>query len=249
MRSTLAFSSFFLAALLAGPFGLQAGEAPLLRTDLGYASEYVFRGVEQTGASAQATLEAARDDFRGSFWTNLPFAGGEERELNLAATYTWQALKKLKVEISARQYWYSQVPAGGTKESFETACTATFAPISGITPSLDYAHDFRLQSDTVQVSLAHSFALTGIGAYLDLSCFAAWVTGDNWRPDTPGPPRHDSYGYVGAEAYLPYRIGPHATIITGLHYTVASGLSTSNGPSGRTDDHNLWFTLAVSLDF
>ncbi len=249
MRSTQTFSGFFLATLLTGPFGVHAEEVPPVRTDVGYASQYVFRGVGRAGASAQAALELAGDNFRGGLWTNLPFESGEEREVNVNAAYAWQALEGLKLEVSARQYWFSNVPVGGTRRSFEAAFTATLAPISGITPSLDCAHDFRLRADTLQVALAHSLALTGIGAYLDLSCFAGWARGDDWRPDAPGPRRHDSYGYWGAEALLPYRIGPHATLITGLHYADAFGRSPTNGPSGLAGDHNLWVTLGVSLDF
>ena len=155
----------------------------------------------------------------------------------------------LKLEVSARQYWFSNVSAGGTRRSFEAGFTATLAPINGITASLDCTYDFRLRADTLQMALTHSFALTGMGVYLDLSCFAGSVTGDNWRPDAPGPRSHDSYGYWGAEAYLPKRIGPHTTLVAGLHYADAFGRSPTNGPSGLASAHNLWVTLGVSLDF
>jgi hypothetical protein len=249
MRSRQTFSVFFLAALLADPFLAGAEEMPLVRADAGYASQYVFRGVERAGASAQVALELARDDFHGGLWSNLPFGNGEGRETNLNAAYGWQALEGLKLEVSARQYWFSNLPAGGTRSSFEAGFAAALAPIGGITPSLDCTHDFRLRADTMQMALAHSFALTGIGAYLDLSCFAGWVTGDDWRPDAPGPRRHDSYAYWGTEAYLPKRIGPHSTLITGLHYTHVYGRSPTNGPVGLASVRNFWVTLGVSLDF
>ena len=83
MRSLQTFSVFFLAALLSGPFLMRAEEVPLIRADAGYASQYVFRGVERSGASAQAALELAREDFRGGLWSNLPFRSGDARELNL----------------------------------------------------------------------------------------------------------------------------------------------------------------------
>lgn len=252
MRSTQTFSVFFLAALLAGLLGAQAEEVSLVRADVGYASQYVIRGVARAGMSGQAALELAKDGFRGGLWTNLPFAGGREREADLNAAYAWQALVELKLEVSARQYWFSNVPADGTRHSFETALTATLAPVNGITPSLELAHDFRLRAETLQVALGHSFALTGIGAYLDLNCFAGWATGDNWRPDMSGPRRHDSYGYWGAETHLPYSIGyivPHSTLVAGLHYADTVGRSITNGPFGLTKAHKIWVTLGVSLDF
>jgi hypothetical protein len=249
MRSRQTFSVCFLTALLTGPFLVGAEEMPPVRADLGYASQYVFRGIGRTGASAQAALELAGNDFRGGLWTNLPFSAGQERELNLNAAYAWQALAGLRLEVAAAQYWYGNVPAGGTRRSIEAGFTATLAPLGGITPSLEYAHDFRLRSETVQVVLAHSLALTGLGAYLDLGCFAGWATGDDWRPDAPGPRRPGSYGYWGAEAHLPYRLGRHSTLITGLHYTDSFRRSLTNGPSGLAGADNLWVTLGVSLDF
>ena len=133
--------------------------------------------------------------------------------------------------------------------SFEAGLNATWAPIDGFTPSLACYHDCRLRADTGQASLAHSFALTGFGAFLDLNFFAGWTTGGDWRPDAPGPRRHDSYSYWGAEAHLPYRIGPHSTVIAGLHYADTSGRSPTNGPFSLSSGRNLWITLGVSLDF
>jgi uncharacterized protein (TIGR02001 family) len=249
MRSTQTFSGLFLAALLAGAPAMPAEEAPLVSADLGYASRYVFRGVDKTGAATQAGLEFARDNFSGGLWTNQPFKRGEGSEVNLNAAYSAQVGKSLTLEASARNYWFDGGPAGATKHSFEAGVSATLAPIQGFTPGLAYYHDFRLRADTTQATLAYSIALTGIGTFLDLNLFAGSSTGDDWRPDAPGPNRHDSYGYWGAEAHLPYRIGLHSTLVAGLHYAEAGGRSTANGPFGLSGGQNLWFTLGVSLDF
>jgi hypothetical protein len=249
MRSIHAISRLSLVALLAGPLLSPAAEPPAVRADFSYASRYVFRGVERAGSSAQATVEFSRDDFRGGAWANLPFAGGVGREVNLNAAYIWHATADLTLEASVAHSWFPGALADDTKRTFEAGVTATLAAINSVTPSLTYYHDFRLRTDTVQASLAHSLALTKLGAFLDLSLFAGWATGDDWRPDAPGPRRHDNYGYWGVEAHLPYRVGPHSTVIAGLHYSDAIGRSETNGPFGRTSRQNLWVTLGVSLDF
>lgn len=249
MRSTQAFSSFFLAALLARTLWAQTEEGPALRADFDYATQYVVRGVKRTGASAQASVEVVRDNLRAGVGGNLPFRAGEERETHLNAAYFWHATKELTLEASAEQYWYGKGPADGTRHSFETGLTATVAPINGFIPSLVYYHDFRLRADTLQASFAHSIALTGLGAFLDLSLFAGWATGDDWRPDAPGLRRHDSYRYWGVEAHFPYRVGPHSTIVAGLHYADAAGRSPTNGPYGPASGQKFWSTLGVSLDF
>ena len=249
MRSIQTFSGFFLAILLGGPLGGQAEETPLFRADLNFASKYVFRGLEKAGASTQATGEFSRDNLRGGAWINQPLAGGTGREANLNAAYSWPAMPGLTLEASARQYWMSEVSATGVRQSFEAGISAALAPFSGFTPSLAFYHDFRLRADTTLVSLARSIPLTGMGAFLDLNFFAGWVTGENWRPDALGPGRHDGYSNWGADANLPYRIGPHSTVIAGLHFTDASGHSAANGPFAESEGRNLWVTLGVSLDF
>lgn len=242
-------SGVLLAALLAVPLGARGEEPPAVQMDFGYASRYVFRGVERAGSSAQAAVEFNRDSFHGGMRTNLPFESGETREVNLHVACTWQPVDVLSLGASVAQRWFSQVPGGGVKRSLEAGLTATLAPINGITPGLAYYHDFNFRSDTAQVSLAHSIPLVKWGAFLDLNLFAGWATGKDWRPDAPGPRSRDSYGYWGGEALLPYRIGAHSTVTAGLHYADASGRSPSDGPFGRPARRNLWATLGVNLDF
>lgn len=242
-------SGVLLVAFLTGPSVVRGDEPPAEQVDFGYASRYVFRGVARAGSSVQAAAEFNRGNFHGKVGTNLPFGSGETREINLNASYTWQPGKDFSLEASVGQYWFSEVPGGGAGHSFETGLVAALAPVSGLTPGLAYYHDFRFRSDTAQVSLAHSIALTKWGAFLELNFHAGWVTGDDWRPDAPGPRAHDSYGYWGGEARLPYRIGAHATVVAGLHYADAFGRSATNGPFGRSAHRNLWFTFGVNLDF
>ena len=248
MRFLLAISRLSLGALLTGPLGALADALPAVRVDVTYASQYVFRGVERAGSSAQVAVELSRDDFRGGVWVNRPFAGGAGREVNVNGAYTWHSTDELTLEASVAHSWFSGAPAGGTKRALEAGLTATLAAINGFTPSLAYFHDFRFRADTVQASLAHSLALTKLGAFLDLSLFAGWATGEDWRPDAPGPQRHDSYGYWGAEAHLPYRVGPHTTVRAGLHFSDAFGRSGAYGPFGRSSRQNIGVILGVSLD-
>lgn len=249
MRSTQTFSGLFLAALLLSPCGALTEEAPPVRTDLSYASRYVFRGLERAGGSTQATLEMARDSLRGGLWASLPATGDGAREVNLNAAYVWSAGDELTLETTARAYWLGGASAVGVEHSFEAGLVATLVPVNGFTPSFAYYHDFRLRADTVQAALAYSIALTRLGAFLDLNFFAGWGTGADWRPDAPGPRRRDSYGYWGAEVHLPYRVGPHSTLIAGLHYADAIGRSAVNGPFSLADRGNFWVTLGVNLDF
>ena len=249
MRILKIFLGFMVAVLLAGPVVVRADEPPAVQVDFVSATRYVFRGVERAGSSAQAAVEFNRDSFHGGVGATLPFNRGETREVNLHAVYTWRPSADFSLEASVVKHWFSDVPGGGGRHSFETGLAATLAPISGFTPGVAYYHDFRFHSDTVQGSLARSIALVKWGAFLDLNLFAGWATGDNWRPDAPGPRSHDSYGYWGGEARLPYRLGAHSIITAGLHYAEAFGRSPTSGPFGLKSRRNLWVTLGVNLDF
>jgi len=224
-------------------------EASPLRVDVAYASSHVFRGVERAGDSAQAAVEFNRDRLRGGIWVNQPFDRGDTREVNLNATYAWQATDGFTLEASVAHAWFDEVPGGGVDSSFEVGLTATLASASGFTPSFAYYHDLRLRADTMQASVARSIALTKLGAFLEVNVFAGWVSGNDWRPDAPGPRRHDSYGYWGGAVHLPYRVGAHTTVVAGLHYADSFGRSATNGPFGRASSGNLWVTFGVTFDF
>ena len=249
MRSLQTFSGLFLAALLVNPHFAGAEEAPPVRANLGFASRYVVRGLERAGASTQATFELSRDNLRGGFWANVPFAGGVGREVSLSAAYVWPTAAGMTVEASMRTSWLDRKVVTGADSSLEFGLVATLAPVDGFTPGFSYYHDFRFQSDTAQVSVARSIALTGFGAFLDLNLFGGLSSGSDWRPDAPGAGRHDSYSYWGAEAQVPYRFGPHSTLVAGLHYADSTGRSPTNGPFSLSDGQKFWVTLGVSLDF
>lgn len=235
--------------LLAGAGGWAQEEAPLLQADLAYASSYVFRGVERAGDSAQTAVEFSRDGFRGGLWVNQPFNRNGTREVSLNAAWVWRPADTLTLETSVAHAWFNHVPGGGVDRSLEAGLSAMLAPVEGFTPSLAYYHDFRLRADTMQASLARSIALTKLGAFLELNLFAGWASGDDWRPDAPGSRHHDSYGYWGGEVNLPYRAGPHSTVVAGLHYADSFGRAVTDGPFGLSSHRHLWVTLGVNLDF
>ena len=249
MYSPRPCAGLLLALLLAGSVGAQGGDDATVEADFGVASRRVFRGIERAGSSAQASVEIARDEFRAGISASQPFAADAGGEMTLSAAYRWKTDGQLSFEVSAAHYWFAAGSPDRTRFSNEGGLTANLPPIQGFAPSVSYFHDFRLESDTWQAAVAHSFPLTSLGAFLDCNVFAGTASGRNWRPDSPGPARHDDYAWWGAEAHVPYRVGPHATVIAGLHFTHASNWSPINGPFGRSAGTNLWVTLGVSLDF
>ncbi len=244
-------SSLFFCAFLAGAMRLAAQDSgePRLTVDFGYASRSVFRGIERAGSSAQASMEYAVNGFRGSVWANQPLRRGQMGEVDLTGAYARQVGEKINVELALTAYHFTDTPAGATKHSLEAGLTATWASVSGFTPSVSLQHNFRLEAESAQASLAYSVPLTKLGAFLELSAFAGCVDARNVRPDAAGPRVRDSYGYLGGEAQIPYRVSAHTTVIAGLHATTTSGQGGAFFTPGQFGRANLWLTLGLSIDF
>lgn len=243
-----------IVLLLVLPGGAMVGFAqsdgePQRTADLGYASRYVFRGVERAGGSVQASAEYAVGGFRGTVWTNQPLNGGRGGEVDLTAAYAHQASERLNVEFAFTAYRFTNIPAGETEHSLEAGLTATWSPINGFVPRVSLRRDFRMEADTAEAALGYSLPLTTLGTFLEFSAFVGWVDAANARPDAAGPRARDSYGYAGAEAHVPYRVSAHCTVVAGVHGTTTVNQGGTFGAADRSARSNLWLTLGVSVDF
>ncbi len=112
-----------------------------------------------------------------------------------------------------------------------------------------YYRDFRLKAGTGEAELGFSLPLTKLGAFLDGRLFAGWSSAQNWRPDAAVPGVRGGYGYHGAEARLPYRVGGHTTLLAGVHFSETWNAREAGGVPGPKGRRNLGFTAGVSLDF
>lgn len=246
-RSCIAFAA--IAMLFAiGSYPVRGGdEAPPLRVDVVYASSLVFRGVERAGDSVQTVVEFNREGFRGGMWLSQPFDRDDPGEVSFNAAYARETSGGIGLEAMLAHTWFDDVP--GVNRSLEAGVRVTSVPTGGFTPSLAFYHDFYFASDAAEAALARSIPLTKLGAFLELNLFAGWVHGKDWRPGAAGPRQRDGHGYWGGEVRLPYRIGPHSTVVASLHYAGTSGRSISNGPFGSRANDKFWVTLGVNLDF
>ena len=248
--SVISSVSFFLRATIwVIPLSLWADESPEWLIDTRYASRVIFRGIEQAGPSAQSEGKFIRENFSAGWQASEPFARSDTRLANLSLAHVWPSASGANLEVSVVNRWFSAVPDNEVRGALELGLAVKLSPMQGFSPRLSYSHDVRLRADTVQVGVARSIALTRLGAFLELNGLVGWSDGDNWRPEAAGLRRHDSYSYWGGSAEVPYRIGLHTTIIVGVHYADAMGRSASNGPFGRSDQHNLWISCGVNLDF
>lgn len=236
-----------ILAALAASVGMNAQDSKSsysVTTDFTYSSEYIFRGIESADASFQPSVELAMGDFYVGLWTNQPVTKHANNEIDIYLGQKFKMNDQLSFEVVGTYYWYpeARTSLGETKHSYEAGVGATYT-VSGISTSVYYYYDFRLEANTVQGSVGYSLPLEALGASLDLSVFYGTVDGKDFAPDALGSAVSQSYSYYGADVSIPYKLNDHATVTTGVHYA-----TNENVPPG-TADNNLWFSVGLSVGF
>jgi len=238
-------TAILLAALAAGA-GLSAAEQQKssysVTTEYTYASEYIFRGVEQADASIQPSVEITSGDAYFGIWSNQPVTKRASNEFDIYGGYKYKFNNELSFEGVGTYYWYPEARGQETKQSYEVGLGATYT-LKGIATSVYYYYDIRTETDTVQTSVGYSLPLEAIGSSVDFSVFYGFVDGRDVAPYATGRKQMQSYGYYGADANYNYKLNEKSSVVAGVHYA-----ANKNLPAG-TPDSNLWFTLGLSVGF
>lgn len=215
------------------------------------ASRRIFRGVERSGAGGQGSFQVARDAWRIGAEVIQPFDGDEPGEGNLTAAYEWHANKQLKFEAIVAPRWLSNVPTGATKHAVEVGVSAAWALPHDFSFELAAFHDWRLKADTLQATLNYSMPLKRLGAYLEWSASVGSASARDLRPDAvvSSAPVRDGYTYCTASVRLPYRIGPHSTLVAGAHLAKTDHQSPFWSPIDARGGTRAWVELGLNFDF
>ncbi len=241
---------FLVLLLLAAVSGLHAQEEETVATStVSLTSQRVFRGVKQAGAGAEGTFQVARNSWRVGADISQPFDRDEPAEANLHAAYAWKISEQFKLEAVVKQRWFSEVPPGATKHSFEAGLSAAWTLPNGFGVELAGYHDLRLKADTLQATVNYSMPLKNLGAYLEWSASVGTSTARDLLPDTAGAPVRDGYNYYSASVRLPYRMSAQTTFVTGLHVAKSDGQSRFWSPILARGGVKAWIDLGLSFDF
>jgi len=233
-----------LLAALGAAAGLHAQDPKSsysVTTDFAYTSKYVFRGVEAAGSSFQPSVEVTMQDFYLGLWTSQPITKHQDNEIDVYGGYKYKVNENLSLEAVGTYYWYPEAKGFSTRKSYEGGLGATYT-VHGISATVNYYHDFKLKSNTVQGSLGYSLPIESIGASLDLTGFYGTVSARDWAPDGPAVIR-ESYDYYGLDASIPYKLSEKATFTLGGHWTHNRGYFADSG------DSNVWWTAGVTVGF
>lgn len=205
-----------------------------LSSDLTYASEYIFRGIQLGDNTLHPSIELTQGDFYLGMWAALPIdqveSKGWTNEFDFYLGYTKELSDKASVDLGVTYYYY---PDGEVEESTEAYLGMTF-DVGGFTPSGYAYYDFDLEALTLQGSIGYSIPMAGAGTSLDLSATYGYVE----------PDEGDSYSYYGASAQVPYKLNENATLTFGVHYA-----SNDIDDVFDVDDDFFYYTAGVTIGF
>lgn len=124
LRSCLPFAA--AAALLAGPAAAQDRDLDIA-VNVGVASDYVFRGVSQTGGDPQVFggVDLTSGIFYAGVWaSNVDYDDSTDAEVDLYAGVTPQ-LGAVSLDLGVLYYGYVDAPSGADYDYFEFQAAAT----------------------------------------------------------------------------------------------------------------------------
>ena len=223
-------------------------------SDFSYTSEYVFRGVKQSNAAFQGSVEVGQDDIRVGIWTSQPINAKKYiNETDFYAGYKVKLARDLTADFVGTYYYYpeSNTDLGQTHHSYELGVGGTYdlagvSPgLAGITTSLYAYYDFRLHQQTEQASVGYSIPLKDFGTSFDFSAFVGTSSASNATPDAKNTDKvKESYNYYGIGLNVPYKLAENAQVHVGVSWSANDKFHYDYHPK-----QDIAFNAGITLGF
>lgn len=208
----------WLTGLLAGAFlSLQAAETNGT-FDLGYTTDYVFRGIKKTDAAITNGIQV---DFAplyaGIYGVESLRRSAQRAELNFYVGRKAALNENTTFDAGLTAYWFPDEDVRGTKYSFEGYAGLTRRFTDRWSASLYGYYDVNRQALTVEGSTGYSIPLSE-QASLRFSGFLGTVDARDFYPEFPGAHIKDTYSYYGLTADVPVKLSEQVSVVFGLKY-------------------------------
>ncbi len=234
--------------LLASAVGCTAlhAEDYAIITEVGFASEYLFRGVKEAGPTIMPSVDIrsqgspAGELYLGG-WAATPARAripGAENEVNVYAGFDAELQHNFFVDLGAT---YFHFPMAGLRED-------TVEPYLGIRleeiadtwlTAAGYIYYDIDKSFTAEAFLEYKAPFGGeIPASLDLGLFVGFTDEDRRF--------EEDYFYYGVSAAVPYRLSEVSTLSAGVHYV---GRNSLDDTILESDRDFLYWTTSVTMSF
>ncbi len=234
-----------ISLLLASALGVTALQARdyEVTTEVGFASEYVFRGVKEAGPTILPSVEiqsvgAPAGDLYLGGWASTPARGDGENEVNVYAGFDAELQHGLFLDLGAVYYHFPQ--PGLHEDTVEPYIGLRYEEIadSAFTAGAYVYYDID-KSFTMEGLLEYSVPFEGgVPASLDLGAFVGYVDEDRIF--------EEDHLYYGVYAAIPYRLSEVTTLSAGVRY---EGRADWEVPGMEEDRDFLFWTAAVTASF
>jgi hypothetical protein len=207
-------------------------------TDFGYATSYVFRGLQLSRHSLQPGITVERGNFSGGLWANVPTERGEAHEIDPSVFYSIEG-GGLTWASGLQVYTYPEARGTDTTHSYELSLGTT-APLGLITgvpvnAGITVCYDLRLATLSLEARLEHSleFKFAEKPAEFAAGLFVGSVDGRDVTPDDPGAKYRDFYVYYGAKASLSCKLSDRTALKFTAQWDDARQVDPSQGHTGN----------------
>ena len=218
-------NTFHKTLLATALMGTTAAAHAQLDFNIGAVSNYVFRGVSQTGddAAVQGGVDWSHDSgvYLGTWMSNVDFGGDENAEVDFYGGIAGETDGGLGWDVGALYYHY---PGGGNIDYAEIAGSLSYGPVSGgiaytfygetgLDTPFDEGDIYATAAIDLPLNLPEGVSLSIFGGYY-------WFNndGDTFYDNggtTPGTETSD-YGHVGAS--LSKDAGDWGSVSVNLEY-------------------------------
>lgn len=216
--------------------------------ELRLTTKYVFRGVQFQDFSVQPSVFVSHESGAyGGVFANAPTSHGTETECDLFAGYQF-GNEKLVGDVGGTLYFLPDEDIRGARQTFEAHAGVRYIPVKNLSTALFGYYDFNYEAWTGEVSAAYAIMLDEAGhsympAYLNLSVYAGYSSGNDTIHGMGIGKVEDSYAYYGVSVEVPVRLTKRLTSNIGVQYGFADGFH------GMGREHHLWAFASLSYDF
>ncbi len=194
-----------------------------LTLDLGYESEYVFRGIKTADDTLMPAIEITWDSAYTGIWSAQPLKGNKFSEFDLYVGMGIQGNDLVSFDVGGTWYYYPKVQ--GSPNTMEVYVGANIN--ANFDPAIYLYYDFDLKATTVEGSIGESFAL-GLNTTFDAAAFLGHVEMEGFN-----------YSYIGLSADVVFSLNDKSSASVGVRY--------SDGNKDIEDE--VWFGGSVSTGF
>lgn len=221
-------------------------------SDLTFATEYAFRGVEIADNSFQPSIEASMGDFYLGLFSNVPLEGQDQSEIHYYGGFTFALpdVDFVTFDVGAKVYHW---PDAGLSRTHEGFIGAKFEDVGleGVNAAVYYFYDLDRDAHVLEGKVGYSFQLDRNGrSSLDVSAFFGNQFGniDQGQVTRTGDAMrvNENYHYYGASLEIPYQVSEFSALTAGAHYQTAEDADLRGS---NLNDDNLYWTISYTAGF